>query len=120
MNHEIVPDVSAMSLKAVVLQRQSGKALRPISYASRVLTTVERRYSQIEPEALAILFAAQHFWNYLYGIMFVVTADHETLVSMFSSFNKELTLVLKDGSQGWCQAILKWNAEQVRKIPQII
>ncbi|MEW8547661.1 MAG: RNase H-like domain-containing protein, partial [Candidatus Thiodiazotropha sp.] len=35
--------------------------IRPVAYASRTLTPVERRYSQSEREALAVLFGIQRF-----------------------------------------------------------
>ena len=81
---EVVVDASPFGLGAVISQLQPDGSTRPISYASRALSNVEKRYSQIERECLAILFAIQRFRIYLYGISFKVKTDHKPLLAMFS------------------------------------
>ena len=46
---------------------------------------MERRYSQIERESLAILWAIQRFSVYLFGMNFVVYTDHKPLERIFTS-----------------------------------
>ena len=67
-----------MGLGAVLAQKQQGE-FRVIMYASRSLTEVERRYSQTEREALAIVWARERFHTYLYGIKFHLVTDHNPL-----------------------------------------
>ena len=50
-----------------------------IAYASRALSDVERRYSQTEWEALAILLSCEHFHLYIYGNPFTLVTDHKAL-----------------------------------------
>jgi len=72
-------------LGAVLRQRQPDGSLRPIAYASRVLTETEQRYAQIEKEALAVTWACERFQDYLIGTQFRVETDHKPLVLLLSS-----------------------------------
>nr|XP_039254390.1 uncharacterized protein K02A2.6-like [Styela clava] len=81
-------DASPVGLGCVLVQKESdtdNEYVRVIAYASRLLSDVESRYSQIEREALAVCWAIEHFHLYLYGVKFTVVTDHKPLVSVFSS-----------------------------------
>ena len=54
-------DASTFGLGSVLLQRQLTGELRPVAYASRSMTDTERRYAQIEKEALATTWALEHW-----------------------------------------------------------
>ena len=71
----IQADASNTGLGACLLQNN-----QTICYASRPLTSTEIRYAQIEKDMLAILFAAQRFHHYIYGVEVVVHSDHKPLV----------------------------------------
>ena len=58
---------------------QDGK---PIAYASRTLTSAERKYAQIEKEMLAITFGLTKFHHYTYGRDVSIITDHKPLVSI--------------------------------------
>jgi hypothetical protein len=51
----------------------------PICYASRNLTACERRYSQTEREALALVWACERFHAYIYGTKFELVTDRKPL-----------------------------------------
>lgn len=57
---------------------------RPIAYASRSLTDCEKRYTQIDREALAIVFALDKFYMYLYGNKFELVIDNKALSFIFA------------------------------------
>lgn len=52
---------------------------RPISFVSRALTQAERNYSQLDREAVAIVFAVDKFFTYLHGRQFVLITDNKAL-----------------------------------------
>ena len=72
------------------MQKQKDGTWRPITYASRALSPVERRYSPLERECLAVK-ALERFRIYLYGLYFTIKTDHKPLVPIFSSPMKAIT-----------------------------
>lgn len=84
---QLVTDASPVGLGAVLLQIQNGEK-RIISYASRSLTDVEKRYSQTEKEALGIIWVCERFPMYLYGIDFELLTDHKPLEYIYSAKSK--------------------------------
>ena len=83
----IIADASPVGLGAILIQEQQGRK-RVISYASKSLSDVERRYSQTEKEALAVVWACERFHVYLYGIEFELYTDHKPLETIYSSRSK--------------------------------
>lgn len=83
----IVADASPVGLGAVLTQVQNGEK-RVIYYASRSLSDVERRYSQTEKEALALVWACERFQQYVYGIEFTLETDHRPLQFIYSKRSK--------------------------------
>ena len=80
----VISDASPVGLGAVLLQTQSDGRNKPVAYASRSLTPTERRYSQIEREALGCVWAVEHFRTYLWGGKFTIQTDHKPLIYMFN------------------------------------
>ncbi len=80
-------DASPVGLGAILTQTQQG-VVRPVAYASRTLTPVERRYSQTEREALAVVWGCEKFHLYLYGTTFDLLTDHKPLEVIYSPTSK--------------------------------
>ena len=83
----IVADASPVGLGAVLVQEQGG-TWRAVSYASRSLTDVERRYSQTEKEALALVWACERFNMYVSGRSFELETDHKPLERIYLRTSK--------------------------------
>ena len=84
---QVIADASPVGLGAVLVQRHDG-IHRPIAYASRTLTPVERRYSQTEKEALGLVWACERFHHYIFGMPFELLTDHKPLEVIYSARSK--------------------------------
>ena len=121
----VIADASPVGLGAVLVQEQNGN-WRPVYYASRSLTAVERRYSQTEREALALVWACERFHVYLYGKHFELETDHKPLEVIYSSKSQpsarierwvlrlqpyEFTVVYRPGRQNIADALSRLTQE---------
>ena len=77
-------DASSTGLGAVLLQ-EFEDSLHPVCFASRKLLDREKRYSTIERECLAIVWAVHKFVRFLWGVRFVLQTDHRPLTYLRTS-----------------------------------
>ena len=80
---ELSVDASPYGLGAIIMHVYPNGTRRPIAYASRTLNEHEKRYGQIDKEALAIMFGLKRFHLYLYGRHFTILTDHKPLERIF-------------------------------------
>ena len=57
-------ETSSHGLGAVLLQEQVNGDMEPVSYISRLLSSVEEWYVQNEKEAIAFTWACERFWTF--------------------------------------------------------
>ena len=83
---ELVTDASPSGLSAILMQNTPGQEnRRVVAYVSRSLTDVERRYSQTEREALAIVWAVERLHLYLFGGRFKLITDCKPVQLIFGN-----------------------------------
>ena len=80
--HTTQCEASKKGLGAVLLQES-----KPIMYVSRALTETEQRYSNIERELLAVVFALERLNHYTFGRTIIVQSDHQPLQSIWKKID---------------------------------
>lgn len=76
---------SDYGLGAVFSQIHPDNSERTLAFASRTLTPVERKYSTVEKEALACVWAVEKWKTYLWGRAFKLHTDHQALTTLLTT-----------------------------------
>ena len=93
-------DASSIRIGAVLLHSYPDGSERPIAYTSKSLTSTEQHYSQIEREALSIIFSVKKFHKFLYGRNFSLLTNHKPLLTIFGH-KKGIPTMVASRLQRW-------------------
>ncbi|CAF1080712.1 unnamed protein product, partial [Brachionus calyciflorus] len=104
---ELTVDASPVGLAAVLAQYDPAKPneKRIVMFASRSLTEVEKRYSQVEREALAVVWACEKFHVYIYAKEFDIITDNKTVELIFGNPRSKP----KARIERWCLRLLPYK-----------
>ena len=100
-------DASDAGVEAVLFHRCKDNTERPIANALKTLTATQKRYPQIQKEALSIIFALK-FHQFLYGKKFIFVTDHKPLISMFGP-NTATPVLAANGLARWSLMLSQYN-----------
>ena len=122
-------DASPYGIGAVLSHVVDGNKEKPIAYASRSLSTAERKYSQLDKEALAIVFGVTRFHQFVYGRQFTLYSDHKPLIHIFGE-TKSVPAMASARIQCWALTLgaysynikfkkgsLQGNADALSRLP---
>jgi transposase InsO family protein len=106
-------DASPYGLGAVIMHHIDG-FYRPIAYASRALHDAESKYSQLEKEALAVIFGVRKFHSYLFGRQFTLISDHKPLLGLMSE-ERPVPVLAAGRIQRWALELSNYDYKMIHR-----
>lgn len=104
---ELTVDASSFGVGAVMAQYdvKIPSVKKIIMYASGCLSQVEQKYSQVEREALAVVWACEKFHLYIYGKEFDIITDNKAVELIFGNIRSRP----KARIERWCFRLLPYK-----------
>ena len=76
----ILTNASEKSVGSCLVQWDSSGTEKPIAFASAKLSPTQKRWSTIEREAYAVIFALRKFRNFVFATKIIIFSDHNPLL----------------------------------------
>ena len=101
-------DASSVGIGAALSHQMKDGTEKTIAFASRSLTKAERNYSQIEREALSIVWCVRKFQMYVYLKKFTLVTDHKPLTILFNP-TKAIPVLASARIQRWALFLMDYQ-----------
>jgi len=110
LKYEIIvaADASNDGIGGCILHKFPNHTVKAICHASRTLIKTEKKYSQIEKEGLAIIFAVTKFHKMIFGRRFTLQTDHKPLLTIFD-FKNGIPIHTANKLQRWALQLLAYD-----------
>ena len=83
----VATDASSIGLGAILSHVMPDGVEGPVNFASRTLSTSEKKYAQVEKKALGLIFTGKKFHPYLYSRKLTLLTDHKSLTTILGPKN---------------------------------
>ena len=104
----VASDANSYGIGACIVHKLPDGSRKDVEHASRSLLPSEKQYSQIEKEALEIIFVVTKLHRYLHVGRFIIQTDHKPLISIFGS-KKGLPVYTANRLLRWGKIISNYN-----------
>ncbi|XP_063545731.1 uncharacterized protein K02A2.6-like [Cydia strobilella] len=112
-------DASEYGVGALISHVFDDGQEKPIAMASRTMQPHERNYSQLDKEALAIIYALKKFREYLVGVKFTIVTDHKPLIGLLNP-RKPIPDQISPRLLRWSLILASYNYDILYKPGQVI
>ncbi|EGT56130.1 hypothetical protein CAEBREN_30260 [Caenorhabditis brenneri] len=103
-------DASAYGIGGVLTHIDPQGVETPVAHFARALTDTEQRYSQIEKEALALIYTVKKCHKFIFGRRFTLHTDHRPLLAIFGS-HKDLPVHAQNRLVRWAMTLRSYDFE---------
>ena len=101
-------NASPHGVAAVLSHKMPAGEDRPATIASKIIAQAEQNYSDLEIEALGVVFRIKKFHEYCFGRLFTIQIDHKALLCIIGE-HKSISNTPVARIQRWSLFLSNYN-----------